>query len=472
MPAYVLRLHDDRSSVRLLWWARSCLKTTAVAREVVTKRLTGEVSRDAIYCTVNEANGDEFLRAVKRDLDLLGHLSEILWGTEKIDGLDVRVGYVEFPLVRGAGVRPRVKAISSSATAFRGLRGDIIIDELGFVTNLDDVMTAAAGCASLGATLTMMTSGVTEGSVADKLVEMGVRRRGAAAKSTDMPVSLHTVTIDQAIEEGVVEYLRHVTGMTLDRAAWRAHCRTFYRTEQAWLEETGCVKKKRTESMYLPPTLTERLLRDADGGVCTSGVGLLATVAQTVKKLQPTALFSGYDVARKNHLSVVWVWGRCGVLLRTMGVLRMRDVEYHLQHAALAQLMRADFDGAGSVRRLCVDASGLGGQLAEDLERAFRARVEGITMTASIKDVLMSGLRKHAEAETMTLPGGTSGEEIVSDFASIRAEMTAAGNVRYVAEETDLGHADHAWGAALGVYAAETARPVARAVHVEGGADY
>lgn len=478
MPAYALRYLDDPSPIILLWWSRSVLKTTAVARRVVTERLSGRVARDAIYTTVNEANGEEFLRAVKRDLELAGQVSEVLWGTETIDGLDVRVGYVEFPAVRGGGAntRPRAKYISSSATAFRGLRGDIIIDEVGFVTDLDSILTAAAGCASIGATLTMMTSGITEGSVADALVEMGVRRRDGAPRPGDMPVSLHTVTIDQAIGDGVVEYLRRVTGMRLTRDEWRAHCRMFYRTEQQWLEETGCVKRRRTESMYLPPALTERLRRDNDGGVATGRNGLLAAVARAAAALGPTELFAGYDVARRGHLSVVWVWGRCGPLLRTLGVLRMRDVPYRDQHDAVRALMDADFARDGDsplrVRRLAVDATGLGGQLAEDLERAFRARAEPVTMTASVKDDLMSRLRKHVEGETITLPGGAAGEEIVADFASIRAEVTAAGNVRYVAEETDLGHADHAWAAALGLHAAERPTGGGYFVEVEGGADY
>lgn len=283
-----------------------------------------------------------------------------------------------------------------------------------------------------------------------------------------MPISLHAVTIDQAIEEGVVEYLRHVSGMTKSRDEWREHCRIMYRTEQSWLEETGCVKRKRSESMYLPPTLTERLQRDDDGGVVSSGPGLLAVVAESVKRLQPSELAAGWDVARKRHLSVVWVVGKCGVRWRTLGVLAMRDVRYGDQSAALRMIMDADFGGSGRlvVKRVCIDNTGMGGPIAEEAETRYRSRAEGVTLTNQVKDVLMPLLRKHVECETVTLP--KSGE-IIADFAQVRAEVTVAGNVRYASDESEIGHADYAWAASLALHAAESKVSRFQPVRMAGG---
>lgn len=471
MPSYVQRLLDDQATAILAWWARGVLKTRAMARRAVLDRLTGRCRLDAIYTTTKEDNGVEFLNGVKQDLLLAGHVSEVIWGTEEIDGLEVRVGYVEFPAVRG--VKPKAKYIASSAPAFRGMRGDVIIDEFDFVSDLADIMQASAGCRSTGGRLFMLTSGITEGSVADKVLEMGRRAAGledaGPVRPGDMPVSLHTVTIDDAIEAGVVEYLQHVTGMTLDREGWRQHCRSSYLTESMWLEETGCIKRKRSESMYLPPTLTERLQRDDDGGVVSSGPGLLAVVAESVKRLQPSELAAGWDVARKKHLSVLWVWGKCGTRWRTMGVLVMKDVRFDEQQRALRMLMDADF-GAGRaamrVKRVCIDAIGMGSPLAEEAETRYRTRAEGVTLTTSLRNVIMPLMRKHLECETLSLPVSP---EIIQDFALIRSVVMPGGALRFEADESDASHADFAWAAAMGLHAAESKVSRFQPVRMAGG---
>ncbi|MFM9958466.1 MAG: hypothetical protein ACKVZJ_10340 [Phycisphaerales bacterium] len=487
LPAYAQAVIDDPATIIFLWWARSCLKTTTVALRVVIERLTGRVSRDCIYTTVNEENGAEFLRAVKRCLDLAGHVSKIVWGQEQIDGLLCRVGYVEFPRTKD-GARPVVKYISGNPTAFRGLRGDLVFDEVGFVDDVDALLVAAAGCASLGATLIMMTSGITEGSPADQIMEMGLRRKGVEGaggaggegaggegagepRPDDMPVSLHTCTIDRAIEEGVVEYLCHVTPLKMTREQWRAHCRVFYRTEQQWLEETGCVKRAVTDSQYFPFALTRPCCDDKVPMPSMDRAQFMADVRTSVERVKPDALFAGVDVAKTGDLFVVWVLGRAGSLLHTLGVLffptevlkemNREKRTFDTFKALLTDLMRADFAfteerGRGNtvrVSRVCIDRTGLGENLAENMEFQFRSRAEGVIFSATTKPEFFQLAHDRLADRRCTLP---SDPAVLVDFASVKQIRTASGAVRYDAERNEGSHADRACAFALAVHAVET----------------
>ncbi|MBQ7568189.1 hypothetical protein IJT17_05215, partial [bacterium] len=106
------------------------------------------------------------------------------------------------------------------------------------------------------------------------------------------------------------------------------------------------------------------------------------------------------------------------------------------------------------VRRCCIDASGLGMNLAEDAQTAFgQYKVEGITFSAPVKAELATNLRIAFEDHTVQIPAL---RELRDDLHSIKRVVTIAGNVRFDAQrsETD-GHADRFWALSLAVHAAK-----------------
>jgi len=177
-------------------------------------------------------------------------------------------------------------------------------------------------------------------------------------------------------------------------------------------------------------------------------------------------LFAGVDVGRSRDLTVVWLWQTAppGVFgespiarpqrsddsapaLRCVGLIEMRDEPF----AAQADLLGRLFD-LGPMRRLCVDATGIGMQLAEQAVQRFGAhRVEAVTFTAAIKAELAHRLRIAIERRRVRIPADP---EVRNDFHSVRREITSSGQVRFDAPRRTGGHADRFWAAALALRAA------------------
>ncbi len=126
------------------------------------------------------------------------------------------------------------------------------------------------------------------------------------------------------------------------------------------------------------------------------------------------------------------------------------------------------------LRRLCVDATGLGTFPAEAMQKKHGAlRVEAVQFTAPVKEDLATTLYSafaerdlkialtdaairlpHGIARTLDRPlEPKSAEQLRLDVCSIRREVTSAGNIRYDAPRTEAGHADSAWALALALHA-------------------
>src|SRR5207253_8824955 len=73
-------------------------------------------------------------------------------------------------------------------------------------------------------------------------------------------------------------------------------------------------------------------------------------------------LYAGYDVGRKHDRSVLWVNQRVGDVYWTRMMLVIANESYTAQEQRLNLLMQNR-----SVRRVCVDATGIGAMLAERL---------------------------------------------------------------------------------------------------------
>ena len=113
-------------------------------------------------------------------------------------------------------------------------------------------------------------------------------------------------------------------------------------------------------------------------------------------------------------------------------------------------------DGRPLIRRACIDATGMGAPLAESLQQEFGPRVEPVTFTAAVKEDMAYRVRRRMEQRLDLLP---EAPQIARAFGAVKKLVTLAGNTRFDAERTDLGHADEFWAKALADLAAE--QPVA-----------
>jgi phage FluMu gp28-like protein len=147
---------------------------------------------------------------------------------------------------------------------------------------------------------------------------------------------------------------------------------------------------------------------------------------------------------------VLWLLSRDGETFLTRGVFELSLAPFREQYALLSELL-----SLRCVRRCCIDAGGLGMQLAESAVEDFGAhRVEAVTFTPALKSQLAGRLRVAVEAQHIRIPVD---EAIRNDWHSLGRSVSETGHFRLDAAHGAGGHADRFWAAALALQAADDA---------------
>jgi phage FluMu gp28-like protein len=154
-------------------------------------------------------------------------------------------------------------------------------------------------------------------------------------------------------------------------------------------------------------------------------------------------IFLGVDIGRKKDLTVIWAWEKLGDVFWTRMVKRMKNTMFRVQRDELFRLLPF-------VHRCCIDSTGLGMQLAEEAIEKFGSKVEAVTFTSKVKEDLAFTFRRKFEDRLLRIPPD---RDIREDIHSVKKITTSAGNIRFDAERSEAGHADHFWAGALGVHA-------------------
>ena len=158
-------------------------------------------------------------------------------------------------------------------------------------------------------------------------------------------------------------------------------------------------------------------------------------------------LYVGMDVGRSKDLSVIMV----GALLA--GVLHLTRVETLRRKPFAEQLQCLCAIGADPrVRRIAVDATGIGAMLAEEARRRLGGRVEPVTFTVKSKGELYAALRRRFEDKALRIPAD---RDLREDLHAVQRNVSAGGTVTYAAPRSEDGHSDRAAALALLIHAAE-----------------
>lgn len=158
--------------------------------------------------------------------------------------------------------------------------------------------------------------------------------------------------------------------------------------------------------------------------------------------------FLGVDIGRKHDLTVAWMLEAVGDVLWTRRVEVLERMPFYKQLENIRHLM-----SAATVARCCVDATGMGAMLAEELARqSGDGRVEACQFTGQFKQELYPRLRRKFEDRLVRIPVS---RVIREDLHGLQRVSTSTGLVRYAAPRTEDGHCDRATALALAVRAAE-----------------
>ena len=316
----------------------------------------------------------------------------------------------------------RITAIPANPETARGFTGDVLLDEFA-IHGQDREIWAA-----------MLPTIIRQHGELD-VASTPKGRTAVFAQMRDNKMFDHsTVTIHDAIADSVNVPTAPLYGV--DAAALRRLCND----DDIWRQEFLC-EFIDDASVYLK--------YDDIVGCVDSNLSM-----RTVDELQQLEcdLYVGVDVGRRNDRTVVWVISCVGTSFRTEAVFVLDEASFADQRFMLTSLLENQH-----VLRCCIDETGIGMQLAEELVEMFgKHRIDAVYFTSAIKGQLASALKVLVQAREIVLPHD---EKMIEDFHSVEKTVTTAGNIVVGSPRTKEGHADRFWAAGLAVRAARTARP-------------
>lgn len=311
----------------------------------------------------------------------------------------------------------RVIALAAES-AGRGYSGNVILDEFAYYEQADKVWDGAAGTVLHGYRMRVLSTPDGIGNAWHQLVSEPKRHAG---------FRVHSVTLEEAVRQGLV--------VNID------DCWKQAKHDARLFDQLFRCKFLDGEAQYLPSELVNRALVDkvdCPKGDCFAGLDIGRTADRTV-----------LYVLRQDSARVCW---------EQRMVERKRTSQDDID-----RMVREAFNDF-PIRRLCVDATGMGAFPAEALQKKYgRSRVEPVNFTVSSKEDLATTVyQRLAERASDDLPMvriRRDNQALRDALCSIRRIITSAGNVRYDAPHTDQGHADEAWAFALALHA--TVQPTA-----------
>jgi len=391
---------------RFTWncWARQTGKSFTFGLRRLMRGILRR--RTQVILSAGERQSREVMEKVRQHCHAMRVYSELV-ETAFLDDASIR--QLEIRLPQGV----RIIGLPANPQTARGYTGDVFLDE--FAMHRDDE-------AIWSALFPTLLRGQGELDVAStprgrKNVFFRIRQNTSFSRTT--------LTLEDAIAQGLPVNAAEIRAALGDELAWRQEfCCEFADEATAFLtlDMIG-----RCRDVRLTTSLNWARLEQRDAEV-----------------------YAGVDIGRWRDLTVIWLWERIGDEFVTRGVDVMQDTPFMVQEERIARVL-----GQRAVRRCCVDATGMGAQLAESLTSRFGDHfVERVSFTNALKSELAGRLRVLAERGRLRIPAD---EAITRDWHSISKFTTSGGNVRFDADRSSGSHADRFWAAALALHAAHDA---------------
>ncbi|MFQ5489435.1 MAG: terminase large subunit domain-containing protein [Phycisphaerae bacterium] len=418
VPLLPYQRDDVESEARFRWccWSRQTGKSFTKSLRRLLRGLRRR--RNQIFLSAGERQSTELMQKVRQHCQALKIAHEFTGST-----YFSRTGFRQLEVALPGGVR--IIGLPANPQTARGFTGDVFLDE--FAMHAYDRQIWAAMFPSIlrgGGELDVASTPKGRSNVFYRL-----RQNDRFDKSV--------VTLPQAVQQGLdvdVEDIRRSMG-----------------DEQLFRQEFLCEFLDEATAFLTYDQIA----------ACQDG-SLNRTVPVAELGAAGYDLYCGVDLGRRKDLTVIWVLARQGDNLVTQSVYELANEPFRRQYALLSEVLSLK-----TLRRCCIDAGGLGMQLAESAVEDFGGhRVEAVTFTAAFKSQLAGALRIAVEEARIRIPAD---EDIRNDWHSLERSVSAGGQMRFDASRSQGSHADRFWAAALAVHAAGQA-PTSRIEWSQGKA--
>jgi phage FluMu gp28-like protein len=250
--------------------------------------------------------------------------------------------------------------------------------------------------------------------------------------------SLHTVPIQKAVKQGIVERINQKSGRHESRRAFLKRLEAECIDQEQWLQEYCCIPADESTA-FISHDMIHSCENPALRLMSFPQLRDWLDHQQSTNNHQPS-LYLGVDVARKHDLCVLDVGEKIGDVTHDRLRLELKNKTFNEIERELYPLIKFP-----QLKRTCIDAIGMDIQLAERAQHCFGWKVEPITFTAPVKEELAFGLRADLEDKRLRI---VRDDNLRADLRAMKKEVSLSGNIRFVGESDD-SHCDRFWAMAL-----------------------
>lgn len=430
MLGYQARWVKDRSRLKLMEKARQIGISWATAYAIVSTTSLADALHDDWVSSRDDLQARLLIQDCKAFASIL-HIGAEDLGERVVDQDKKHSAYV----LRYANGH-QTHSLSSNPDAQAGKRGRRVLDEFALHPDPRKLYSIAQPGITWGGSMELISTHRGSHNFFNELVQ-DVKHKGNTKR-----FSLHTVTLQNALDQGFLFKLQSKLPaddprMQMDEGEYFAATRAECADEESFLQEFCCIPAD-DESAFLSYDL-----------IASCEYPATEKWERTIADLHDVDRFYvGVDVGRDHDLTVILVVEKVGDVACTRAVVEMQGKPFSEQEAVLDEFLKLS-----SMRRCCIDATGIGRQFAERARQRWgEYRVEEVTFTGPVKEELAYPVRSAFEDRTLRIPNAP---KIRSDLRAIRKETTASGNIRFTADRGKNGHADRFWSLALALHAAK-----------------
>ncbi len=342
----------------------------------------------------------------------------------------------------------RIVSLASTPEAFAGKGGDVFLDEVDLHQDSGRLIDMAMPCITWGNQLEAVSAYRVDGSRETPWARMVEAAKGANPQNA----SLHTVSIHDAVAQGLVEKINEVTGKPVTREEFIAKMRALCRTLAAW------------QSQF------ELIVQDAGGRLLTLTQIMACELpaeelAAMLARYPDAPRYGGYDVARRTHASAWHEFAKIGVTLVLARRETWRNVSFDAQEAWIET--RLTDKAQPRIHRMAIDSTGIGMQMAERMAKKFPGRIDEVNLESSRRHELCMLLADRYENRRILIPAD---EQLRADLNAPLKTFALNGGLRidipaFRTEAGEISHADEFMASVLAVSAGEGGSvPAARGV--------
>lgn len=418
----------DQSRIKIMEKSRQIGISWASAYALVRRKALAGARYDAWVSSRDEIQARLFLEDCKHFAGTLDTACRDL-GVDLIS--DAKTYVLEF----ASGVK--INSMSSSPDAQAGKRGDRLLDEFALHKDPRKLYAIAYPGITWGGQLEMVSTHRGSHNFFNELITE-VREKGNPKK-----ISLHRVTLEDALDDGFLYRLQSKLAadderQEMDEGDYFNFIKGGCADEESFLQEYMCVPADDASAFLSYEMIAACEYERAPDRI--SDASDFSDLAECRE------LYIGVDVGRKKDLTAIWANAYEGGRHLCRRLIVLRGLTFSAQEDVLYRLLALP-----NVRRCCIDATGLGMQLAERAQERFgRYRVEGVQFSGPVKEELAYPVKSAFEDLNVRIPFDRN---LQSDLRAIKKETTASGNIRFSADRSENGHADRFWALALAIHA-------------------